>query len=214
MAYPYATGYGSGGGYFYNIIQRLEMWGLSDVILPFILVFTVVFSIMQKVKPLGSDKEGARTKPFNVIVSLVMALAVVIPHVLGYYPPGADIVNIINAALPQVSIVLVAILMVLLIVGLFGGKAEWGSGLSGWIAFFAFILVVWIFGRAAGWFYYLPDWLYWLDNPDTQAMLIVVAIFAIIIWYITKEPKDPDKATSAKRFSESWSELFGGGKDK
>lgn len=209
MAYPYATGYGS-GGYFYNVIQRLEMWGLSDVILPFILIFTIVFAIMQKVKPLGSEKE--RHKPFNVVISLVMALAVVIPHVLGYYPPGADIVNIINAALPQVSIVLVAILMVLLIVGLFGGKAEWGGALSGWIAFFAFVLIVWIFGRAAGWFYYLPNWLYWLDNPDTQAMLIVVAIFAIIIWYITKDEKDAKQPSSVEKFRDSWGELFGGGK--
>ncbi|MBU2561829.1 MAG: hypothetical protein KKD17_06025 [Nanoarchaeota archaeon] len=210
MAYPYATGYGGGGGYFYNIIQRLEMWGLTDVILPFILIFTIVFAIMQKVKPLGEGT--AQNKSFNVVISLVMALAVIIPHVLGYYPPGADIVNIINAALPQVSIVLVAILMVLLIVGLFGGKAQWGGALSGWVAFFAFILVVYIFGRAAGWFYYLPSWLYWLDNPDTQAMLIVVAIFAIIIWYITKEPRDATKATTVEKFRDSWGELFGGAK--
>jgi len=204
---PYVGGYG-GGGVFQNILYRMEYWGLSDVILPFILIFTVVFAVMQKVKPLGPD---AQTKQFNAVISLVMALAVVIPHVLGYYPTNADIVNIINAALPQVSIVLVAILMVLLIVGLFGGKAEWGGGLSGWIAFFAFILVVYIFGRAAGWFEYLPSWLYWLDNPDTQAMLIVVAIFAIIIYYVTKEPLPPEKrGQTLKDFSKSWSDLFGG----
>jgi hypothetical protein len=105
--------------------------------------------------------------------------------------------------------------MVLLIVGLFGGKAEWGGGLSGWIAFFAFILVVYIFGRAAGWFEYLPSWLYWLDNPDTQAMLIVVAIFAIIIYYVTKEPLPPEKrGQTLKDFSKSWSDLFGGAKSK
>ncbi|MBW2964540.1 hypothetical protein KY363_03700 [Candidatus Woesearchaeota archaeon] len=212
MAYPYA-GYSSGGsgGYFSNVIYMLENWGLSDVILPFILVFTVVFAIMQKVKPLGA--EGERTKPFNVVIALVMSLAVIIPHVLGYYPADADIVNIINSALPQVSIVLVAILMVLLIVGLFGGKAEWGGSMSGWVAFGASVLILYIFGRSAGWFEYLPDWLWWLDNPDTQAMLIVVAVFAIIIWYITKEPTKPeDQGKALKDFSKGWSELFGGGK--
>ena len=173
--------YGTSGGYFHNVLYRLELWGLSDVVLPFILIFTIVFAIMQKVKPLG--EESGRNKPFNVVIALVLAFSVVIPHVLGYYPPGGDIVNIINSALPQVSIVLVAILMVLLIVGLFGGKPTWGSALSGWLAFFAFILVVFIFGRAAGWFVYLPNWLYWLDNPDTQAMLIVIAVFAIIIYF-------------------------------
>jgi hypothetical protein len=210
MAYTYPT---SGGGYFTNVIYSLQNWGLSDVILPFILVFTIVFAIMQKVKPLGEEK--GRTKPFNVVIALVLALSVVIPHVLGYYPPNADIVNIINSALPQVSVVLVAILMVLLIVGLFGGKAQWGSGLSGWIAFASTILIIYIFGRAAGWFEYLPDWLYWLDNPDTQAMIIVIAVFAIIIWYITKDETPPEKRGKAlKDFSQSWSDLFGGAKGK
>jgi hypothetical protein len=195
--------------YFENAIYQLEALGLTDVILPFILIFTIVFAIMQKVKPLG--EEGPRQKQYNVVIALVMALAVIIPHVLGYYPADADIVNIINKALPQVSIVLVAILMVLLIIGLFGGKAEWGGALSGWVAFFAFILVIFIFGRAAGWFYYLPDWLYWLDNPDTQAMIIVIAVFAIIIYYITKEPSEKS-GESLKKFGESWSNLFGGAK--
>jgi hypothetical protein len=201
----YATGYGGGGG-LQGILNNLQYWGLTDVLLPFILIFTIVFAIMQKVKPLGAEKE--RNKPFNVIIALVMALAVIIPHVMGYYPPDADIVNIINAALPQVSIVLVAILMVLLIVGLFGGKAEWGSGLSGWIALGAFLLVVFIFGRAAGWFEYLPTWLYWLDNPDTQAMLIVIAIFAIIIWFITKDEKKPGEKSTLGGIRDSFQELF------
>ncbi len=194
---------------FRSVLYTLESYGLSDVILPFLLVFTIVFAIMQKVKPLG-DEQG-RHKQFNVIISLVMALAVVIPHVMGYYPANADVVVIINKALPQVSIILVAVLMVLLIVGLFGGKAEWGGSLSGWVAISATLLVLWIFGRAAGWFYYLPSWLYWLDNPDTQAMLIVVAVFAIVIWFITKEETPPEqKGKKLKEFSKSWSDLFGG----
>jgi hypothetical protein len=162
---------------------------------------------MEKVKPFGDKSNEGRTKPFSVIIALVMALAVIIPHVLGMEP---DVVNIINDALPEVSLVLVAVLMVLLIVGLFGGKAEWGSSMSGWVAFGSFVLVLFIFGRAAGWFLYLPNWLYWLDNPDTQAMIIVFAVFAIIIWYITKEPtKDSDKGKTLKNFSNSWGELFG-----
>ena len=209
MAYPYypATGYGGGGG-LSNVFYMFQYWGLTDVILPFILIFTVVFAIMQKVKPLGPE---GHNKQFNVVIALVMGCAVVIPHVLGYYPPDADVVNIINAALPQVSIVLVAILMVLLIVGLFGGKAEWGgSTLSGWIAFLAFALVVFIFGRSAGWFEYLPTWLYWLDNPDTQAMLIVIAIFAIIIWLITKEDKPKGEAGTMDKFADGFKNLFSG----
>ena len=193
---------------FQNLIYRLEYYGLSDVLLPFLLIFTVVFAIMQKTQPLGEKKQ------FNVMIALVMALAVIIPHVLGYYPANADVVTIINSALPSVSIVLVAVVMVLLIVGLFGGKATWGGALSGWIAFAAFILVFVIFANAANWFTYWPSWLWWLSDPDTQALLIVVGVFALIIWFITREPSSGKTGEAVGKFGDSFSELFGGGKGK
>ncbi|MBI5398495.1 hypothetical protein HZB03_03450 [Candidatus Woesearchaeota archaeon] len=190
---------------FQQVIVQLQAMGLTDVLLPFILIFTVVFAILQKVHPLG---EAPRDKPFNVMIALVMALAVVIPHVVGLYPANTDVVLIINKALPNVAVVLVAIVMVLLLVGLFGGKPTWGSTASGWVAMLAFLLVLYIFGRSAGWFLYLPYWLYWLDNPDTQAMLLVVGVFALIIWFITKEPGQ--KATEPSKVLEGFKGLFGG----
>ncbi|HII72662.1 TPA: hypothetical protein HA265_07945 [Candidatus Woesearchaeota archaeon] len=194
---------------FRTVIMQLESYGFMDVLLPFLLIFVVVFAILQKIKPFGED--APRQKGYNIIIALVMALAVVIPHVMGYYPADADIVVIINKALPQVSIILVAVLMVILIVGLFGGKPEWGSSLSGWVAFCAFLIVGFIFARAAGWFTYLPNWLYWLDNPDTQAMLLIIAVFAIVIWFITKEPTPEGKTgETLSKFGKSWSDLFGG----
>ena len=182
---------------FRTVLYQLESFGLSDVILPFLLIFTVVFAILQKIKPFGEDAD--RQKGYNIIIALVMALSVVIPHVMGYYPADADIVNIINKALPQVSIILVAVLMVILIIGLFGGKPEWGSSMSGWVAIAATVVILYIFGRAAGWFNYLPNWLSWLDNPDTQAMVLIIAVFGLVIWFITKEPKkDTDEGTMKK----------------
>lgn len=193
---------------FRTVLYQLESFGLSDVILPFLLIFTVVFAILQKIKPFGEDQD--RQKGYNIIIALVMALAVVIPHVMGYYPSDADVVNIINKALPQVSIILVAVLMVILILGLFGGKPTWGSSLSGWVAIAATVVVLYIFGRAAGWFTYLPNWLYWLDNPDTQAMILIVAVFALVIWFITKEPKKDDEQGTMTKFGKAWSDLFSG----
>ncbi|MBI4738894.1 hypothetical protein HY772_05005 [Candidatus Woesearchaeota archaeon] len=190
---------------FQEVIIRLQGMGLTDVLLPFVLIFTIVFAILQKVHPLG---EAPRDKPFNVVIALVMALAVVIPHVVGLYPADADVVVIINKALPNVAVVLVAVVMVLLLVGLFGGKPTWGTSASGWVAILAFLLVLYIFGRSAGWFSYLPYWLYWLDNPDTRAMLLVVAVFALIIWFITKEPGQ--KTTEPSKILEGFKGLFGG----
>jgi len=173
---------------FENFIAMLDMWGVTDVLLPFILVFTVVYATLQKTKILGDGR-----KQFNVIIALVMGLGVVIPHVVGRYPFNFDPVDVINTALPQVSIIIVAILMLLLIIGVFGSDIDFaGTSLSGWIVVLAFIAVVAIFGSAVGWFS-MPLWLIFLQDPELQALIVMILVFGIIIWFITKEDKK-DKA--------------------
>ena len=184
---------------------QLESLGIFDVILPFILVFTIVFAVLQKVKIFGD-----KGKQFNIMIALVMGLAVVFPHVLGYYPPDQDIVLIMNQALPNVSVVIVAIVMALLIIGVFGGKMAFGgNSISGWIATLAFVVVVFIFGTAASW-WNMPNFLAFLNNPDTMALVLVILVFAIIIWFITKE--DTDKKKDDETFFGKFGKMFESGK--
>lgn len=168
-------------------IMALERMGLSDVILPFLLIFTIVFAILQKIKVFGKDN-----KKINVVVALVLALAVIVPHVTNSYPYNGDIVDIINKALPNVTVVIVAIIMVLILAGVFGVEVAWAGQMTGVITIAAFGIILFIFGRAAGWFERIPNWLRWIDNTETQALLIVLLIFGIIISFITKEDKNTD----------------------
>lgn len=190
---------------FTELMRTLEYWGLTDALLPFLLIFTIIFAVLQKTHILGEGR-----KNFNVVVALVIALSVVIPHVTNSYPADADVVEIMNNALPNVSIVLVAIIMVLILIGLLGGEARWmGGSLSGWIAIISFLIVIFIFGRSAGWFETLPRWLWWLDDPNTQALVIIILIFGIIIWFITKEDK-AEKTGFLKRAMEDLGDFFKG----
>lgn len=188
------------GEYTFSLLQQI---GVFDIILPFILVFTIVYAVLQKIKLFGEE-----SKKFNVVIALVMGAAVIVPHVLQIYPPEKDIVNIINGAMPQISVILVAAVMFLLILGVLGKKvALGGASLSGFIAFIAAIIVIYIFGEQAGWWVY-PYWLGSILNPDTQALVVVILVFAIIIWFITKEP--PKEGGDKKRFFESIGKgLFG-----
>ena len=180
-------------GIFEDGLIALHDMGVLDVLLPFILVFVIVFAVLTKTKILGEDSDGKPRKNFNAVVSLVMGLAVVIPHVIGAYPsPDSDIVLIINNALPNVSIVLVAVIMMMLIMGVFGGDVNIaGSSLAGWAVIFSIIATLVIFANAANWFE-LPYWLDFLNDPETQALVVVILVFALIIWFITKEDKPKD----------------------
>jgi len=189
----------------YNLeefVRILDSWGLTDVLLPFMLIFVLIFAILQKTKILGEDK-----RRFNMVIALVIGALVVIPHVLNMYPPNADIVDIMLKSLPQVSILVVAILMLLVLIGLLGAQATWmGSSLSGWVAIAAFIIIVVIFGGAAGWW---ERW-GWFENvfgSNTIAVLIMLLVFALIIWFVTKGEGKGEKVEGA------WSKIGSGVRD-
>jgi NO-binding membrane sensor protein with MHYT domain len=172
-----------------GMIYLYEM-GILDVIIPFILVFTIVFAVLQKTKILGADKDGRPRKNYNSVIALVMGLSVVIPHVIGLYPPDRDVVEIINRSLPNVSLVLVAVIALLLIIGVFGGEVNIaGSSLAGVAVLFAIVATIYIFGSAAN-IWEVPGWLSFINNPETQMLVVVILVFALIIWFITKDDKE------------------------
>ena len=180
-----------------DFLVQLEQFGLLDAVLPFILIFAVVFTVIRTTKVLG-DKKGIHT-----LVAMVMALLVVVPHVLGTYPPGQDVVNIINTALPNVSLVIVIIVAALILVGIFRPNKE-GVPMGGFFAFLSVAAIIFIFGLSAGWWETFGG-LSFLSNPDIQMLLVIVLVFALVIFLITAD--NPLEDTGA-----AWRRLTGGGR--
>jgi hypothetical protein len=190
-----------------DFFRLLEGYGFTDALLPFLLIFTIVFAVLQKTNIMGKDK-----KNFNVILALVMALTAVIPHVTDSYPYGYDVIDIINQSLPQVSLLAVAAIMLMLLIGLFGAESKWmGGSLSGWMAIISFIFIVLIFGGAAGWWTDITDYIEWMDD-DTVALIIMILIFGVIIWYVTKPDSKGETQRKFGGFIEDFGKLFGGNK--
>lgn len=173
-------------------ITALDSWGLTDVLLPFALIFAILFAILQKAKVFG--EEGRKT---NIVVSAVLGFMVVFPHVLGLYPPGMDVVEIMNSALPNVSLIIIAIVMALILIGLFGGETSWiGNKVSGWIAVISFLVVIFIFGASAGWWGTPNWWTNWWLSEDAIAIVVITLVFGVLVWFITS---DPGKEASEKK---------------
>ena len=190
--------YGYGLDY---VIGVLEYWGVSDVLLPFLLIFTIVFAVLQKTNILGAGK-----KNFNVVIALVLALGVVIPHVVGGYPPEADVVDLINIIIPQISLVAVALLMLLLLVGIF--QPSWVSkSIAGVLALISIVAVVYIFGSSLEW-WSGSNWIYYFGE-EIISFVIVILVFGIIIWFITRESGAP--AARLGRAGKNFLEWIGGG---
>jgi hypothetical protein len=216
----------------YNIlvegIRNLDQLGLSDVLLPFLLIFTILFAVLQKSKVLGTTKIGDKEIPmknFNVMIALIVALLAVIPHVTMGTPDKydaqltgtffPDVVEVINNALPQVSLVAVLIIMVMMLIGIAAPNINIaGSSLSGIVAFASFIVVTLIFLASAGLFgsYSMPPFFDFLNDDNTRGMIVVVLMFGLLIWFITKEPKAPSAAgTKEDSFFENLGKMLHAG---
>ena len=162
---------------FDNFAFTLDNWGVSDVLLPFLLVFTIVYAVLAKTKILGEAKN------LNIVLAIVLGLVFVIPHVTGGFTTY-DPVLVINQALPSVSIVAIAIIMVLILVGLFGVAPGWSGPLTTWIMISAVAAVVIIFGSAVGWW---SGWNWFTDlfGQDAVSLVVILLVFGIIIAFIT-----------------------------
>ena len=167
---------------FQNFVESLQRIGFVDVLLPFLLIFTVIFAVLEKTKILGESKRN-----MNVGISFIFALLVVVPHVTGNFPAGYDPVQVINAALPSVSLLVVAIVALMILIGVFAhDRIMLGLTAPGWIGLFSIVSILFIFGSAAGW--WNSGVLQWLENifgSDVVAVLIMILVFGIVIAFVT-----------------------------
>lgn len=183
---------------FSQLVYYFETYGVMDFLLPFILVFTIVFAVMQKMKILGDKKN------VNVVISLVLALLFVVPHIMGTYPLGYDPVQILNETLPSISLVAVAAIMLLLLMGIFG--ARWAETALPFVAFAALAFVIYIFGAALR-LWVAPSDVFWWWTTETTELIIIILVFGLIVWFITKEPKTEGEKTAFGRLMEGLGKL-------
>lgn len=178
---------------FDNALRQLDGLGLTDLFLPFFLIFAVIFATLQRIKLFGEEKK------YNVIVALVLSILPVLQH---YLRPGSDydLVKMLNTALPQVSILIIAIILVMLMLGLVGWKKEKGnlSTVAGILAVVGLIAVFWNAANPETDFSNLFS-----GNADLWSLIVIVLVFGIVVAYVTGDSNDQNSGwTKVKKFLE------------
>lgn len=181
-------------GGFSQLAYYLEAYGFMDFLLPFLLVFTIIYAVLHRTRILGENKS------YHVIVALVIALLFVVPHLIGYYPLGYDPVEAMNQALPSVALVAVAAVMLLVLMGIFG--TDFARLMAPIIAVLAIIFIVYIFGASLGLWAGPYDVFYWWTVEVTE-LIIILIVFGLIVYFIVREPK-----TSGVEKTKHWIENF------
>jgi len=168
-------------------INFLNDFGLYDVVLPFLLVFTVVFAILEKTKILGTSTVEGQTvtmKNQNAMVAFVMAFLVV---------ASTQLVSIINSFMANVVLIVLLIISFMMLVGAFyGSDAEFTLKDSpGWMQVFTILIFIGI----SAIFLDSMDWLQPIIGLFTNfegewmSSLVFLVVLGGFVWFITREEK-------------------------
>ncbi len=173
-----------------NAVEFLVRFGFFDVVLPFLLVFTIVFAILEKTKIFGTETvEGEKVskKNINSMVAFVIALFVIVAE---------KVVFAIQTSIPQIVLVLIVLVSFIMLVGSMYGSEEFNWEKSGWAKFLAvviFIGIILIFMNSIGWLE--PVWVYvrirWQDTLVTSVIFLLIIIGAI--FWVTSGGKKKKK---------------------
>jgi len=175
---------------FRGVIEFFGDIGIYDVVLPFLLIFTVVFAILEKTKILGTEEiEGKKytKKNLNAMTSFVMAFLVV---------ASTKLVSLINQAMANVALIVLVLVSFLLLIGTFYKEEEDVFLGGGWRTVFmilVFIAIVLIFLNSipaegySSWLAFFWEWI--VDNWGTKwvGSMILIVIVILFMWIVVKE---------------------------
>ena len=104
-----------------NVLQLLNTFGFFRVVIPFLLIFSIVYGLLLKTGVLGSVIAGDEaSKKTARMVGAVVALATSF-FVIGYSP----VVDALATLIPQVSFLLVVVLILMMLLAMFGVDFNW-----------------------------------------------------------------------------------------
>ncbi len=174
------------GSVFRGTLAFFDRLGVYDVILPFLLVFTIVFAILEKTKIFGTEKvEGVEItrKNLNGMTAFVIAFFVV---------ASTKLVAVISEVLASTVLLLLLSICFLMLVGSFHtGKEEFVLK-KGWKTLFMIIMfvgIVLVFLHALGWLDIIFNNLFFRFDSVVVSSIVLIGIVVGFIFYVTKEPK-------------------------
>lgn len=170
--------------------------GIYDVILPFLLVFTIMYAILEKTMVLGTESiEGQKTsrKNLNAMVAFTVSFLTI---------ASSQIVAVINKTASHVVILLLVSVFFMILVGSFWKEEDHPVFLEKpWFTIFMvimFIGVMIIFLNAItyngeSWLMILLGYIANFNNSEFVSSIILILVVLGFMWFVTKSPKPAAK---------------------
>jgi hypothetical protein len=176
-----------------TMFAQWESYGFYDFLLPFLLLFGIIFGVLSYMK-IFSDNKG-----IHALIAVAVSLIAV------RFPFFTDFVNVIS---PRIGVGLVVLLAVLILVGLF--VAEKTQAIVGWIfTGIAALVALIIFLQVYNIFGFEDSFVF---DEGLGALLMVVLVVGIIIVIVVASTVNKDgRGRMSSDKIEKLASLFGSG---
>ncbi|MCK4669597.1 MAG: hypothetical protein KAT43_00215 [Nanoarchaeota archaeon] len=179
---------------FGGVVEFMRRLGFYDVVLPFLLVFALLYAILDKTMILGEEYRGEPRRSLNAIVAFVVAIIFV---------GATQIVAIINEAIANFVVVIIVVAFFLITISLFVGEGgilkftKKGEAGHRWFVYIflpgLFIVILLIILHALGWLQKLFTFLSAHWSEDWIATILFLIGIAIFIGIIVRGDKPSDQ---------------------
>lgn len=171
-------------------LNYMHSLGVFDTVLPFLLVFTLIFAFLEKTKVLGtekykdgdSDSHDIPKKNLNAMTAFVIAFFAV---------ASSQMVGFINEATGSIVLVIFLIFSFMLTVGSFSKQQDEPFFLEKpWDIIFqviAFVAILLIFLNAMGWLDVVLGALAFIYNAEAFAMIAMLLIVVAFVFFIVAD---------------------------
>ena len=178
-----------------NVLMFFDKVGIYDVVLPFLLVFTIVYAIFERTLVLGKEKDGSPKKNLNAMVAFVTAFFVI---------ASSQLVETITKISSNMVVLLMMVVFLLVLVTSFYTEDELKKG--GIVAgkqrniFIGVVIIgiIFIFMDAIKtktgitWLDYASNYLqsYW-TSTGVASILLILFVIGFVLWLTWEKEKKP-----------------------
>lgn len=169
----------------FDIKELVDNPDIYNYLLPFLLVFTLTFALLQKIKLFGSDEN--QNRKYSGVMAIVLALLVI---------RNGYIIELLHRFLPNISFFIIVILLTLVVIGMFLPAEYKGltGGLLGFMVLVSLGLTFWALGADQLGFevpYWLQDWYYSTTIIEKVLLVVVILGFWVILKKTDSGKRDP-----------------------
>ncbi|MDP3990388.1 MAG: hypothetical protein Q8Q01_04240 [archaeon] len=164
---------------FTNLVRIFDAYGITEFLLPFFLIFTILYAVLAKIKLFEGNNK------FPVILATVLSFLVIIPHITGNYPAGYDPIDVINQTLPSIALFAIGAIFLFILLGVFIPEGTYPEWLIKTTVFAVVAFVIYVFGSSLGWWSDPSNTFSWWTD-ELSELLLILGVFGLIGWFITK----------------------------